>query len=302
MTLKAHTDVDASAACAIRPPWAMRPGRSQPRIRWCEPIRVGLTSCDSGCATFHFQALPDRRRLGADRQSAFVAAFRKALAALETWSHQADWPCSPPADLQIFVSDDCNISKSLVPAWFGQRGRMEFPAARVAAERAALVHELVHVYFPNANRLLAEGLAVHLQAELGAHPAFPDFGRPLHALARDLLKDMLPRFTGANPAALAPLDLAALDRIAVPNPLVLQVGEDLYDEDAHGQARLYPIVGSFIRFLSEAHGIGRLRALYEQTPLDPFVCDSGRPERWSGTYGCSLADLAIEWKWMIAGL
>jgi hypothetical protein len=33
---------------------------------------------------------------------------------------------------------------------------MEFPAWRVMAGEAAIMHELVHVYFPNGNRLLAE--------------------------------------------------------------------------------------------------------------------------------------------------
>ncbi len=41
---------------------------------------------------------------------------------------------------------------------------MEFPAWRVNAGKAAILHELAHVFFPNGNRFLAEGLAVYLQA------------------------------------------------------------------------------------------------------------------------------------------
>ncbi len=51
----------------------------------------------------------------------------------------------------------------------------EFPANRVAAGEAAVAHELVHVFFPNANRMLAEGLAVHLHQCVAPNPAFPNF-------------------------------------------------------------------------------------------------------------------------------
>ena len=68
---------------------------------------------------------------------------------------------------------------------------MEFPAWRVEARKAAIAHELVHVFYPNANRFLAEGFAVYLQDEIGGNPAFPNFGRPLHALVLERLRGTL---------------------------------------------------------------------------------------------------------------
>jgi hypothetical protein len=67
---------------------------------------------------------------------------------------------------------------------------MEFPAWKIVAGEAALMHELVHVFFPNGNRMLAEGLATHLQASIGGNPAFPNFGRPLHQVAAQVLDRM----------------------------------------------------------------------------------------------------------------
>ena len=58
---------------------------------------------------------------------------------------------------------------------------MEFPAWRVLARKAAILHELVHVFFPSGNRFLAEGLAVHLQAEIGGNPVTRSSGRRLRA-------------------------------------------------------------------------------------------------------------------------
>jgi hypothetical protein len=67
---------------------------------------------------------------------------------------------------------------------------MEFPAWKIVAGEAAILHELVHVFFPNGNRMLAEGLAIHLQASIGGNPAFPNFGRPLHEVAAQVLGRM----------------------------------------------------------------------------------------------------------------
>ncbi len=51
-----------------------------------------------------------------------------------------------------------------------------------------------------ATDLLAEGLAVYLQAEIGRNPAFPNFGWPLHALARELMPE---NGAGISSAAIA---------------------------------------------------------------------------------------------------
>ena len=87
---------------------------------------------------------------------------------LQKWAADLDWIEFPVPELKIIVSDRYSISKSLVPAWSGRRGYMEFPTWRVASRKAAIMHELVHVFFPNGNRFLAEGLAVHLQDFLAA--------------------------------------------------------------------------------------------------------------------------------------
>jgi len=111
---------------------------------------------------------------------------------------------------------------------------------------------------------------------------------------------MIPAFSPGRPDRLAQLHLADLDAIATPNPLALKVGEDLYGEEPRGQARIYPIAGSFVQFLIETRGLKQFRELYERTPLVPFVQAAGSRERWVGAYGVSLAELEGEWKSLVA--
>ena len=47
----------------------------------------------------------------------------------------------------------------------------------------ALLHKIVHIYAPHANRFLAEGLAVYPHATLVGNPAFPNLGGNLRHLA-----------------------------------------------------------------------------------------------------------------------
>ena len=68
---------------------------------------------------------------------------------------------------------------ALIPAWRGERGQMIFGAKRVNAGEAATVHEMIHVYAPNANRFLAEGLAVYGHDLLGGHVPTPLSGKAL---------------------------------------------------------------------------------------------------------------------------
>ncbi len=131
-----------------------------------------------------------------------------------------------------------------MPAWPGGAGQMEFPAWRVNAGKAAILHELADVFFPNGNRFLAEGLAVYLQAGIGGNPAFPNFGRPLHEAAGECLQDMPAGGLSADKPGLEQLHLADLDAIATPSPLTLRVGREVYGEDKRGQAFLYAIAGS----------------------------------------------------------
>jgi hypothetical protein len=53
------------------------------------------------------------------------------------------------------------------------------PLRRVRDNSGALLHEVVHVYAPNPNRFLAEGLAVYLHTKLAGNAALPNFGEDL---------------------------------------------------------------------------------------------------------------------------
>ena len=233
------------------------------------------------------------------KQREFKGDFRREAASLKDWADRQNWPESPVGELRVIVSDQYKISKSLVPAWSGRAGHMEFPAWRVMSRKAAIMHELVHVFFPNANRFLAEGLAVYLQAAIGENPAFPNFGTPLNENARERLREMTLPNSRMDRPDLTHIHLAELDAIATPNPLTLRVGHDFYGEDRRGQALVYSIAGSFVQFIVETRRMGKFRAIYERTPLIPLAHDAGSPDRWRDVYGETLPDLEREWKLMI---
>lgn len=237
-------------------------------------------------------------QLTAAKQNEFKIDFCEQMARLEKWAADRHWVAFPVRvpEFHVIVSDRYKISKSLVPAWSGRAGDMEFPLWRVAARQAAITHELVHVFFPNGNRFLAEGLAVYLQAEIGGNPAFPNFGRPLHWLVRE----MVPGFSSGSPEGLELIRLTDLDKIATPNPLSLRIGQDFYGEDPRGQARIYPLAGSFVQFLIESRGSDAFHKIYMRTPLVPLQQNPGTPDRWTDVYGHSLVRLEDEWKSLIA--
>jgi hypothetical protein len=270
---------------------ASRPDASRPHE---------ISSGFDGEATYHFEGRVEGLSfpsLSPAQQAQFKADFGREIARLNAWAIENNWLPAPPAPhLRIFVSDEYKISKALLPVSTGQRGRMEFPAWKIVAGEAAIMHELVHVYYPNGNRLLAEGLAVHLQAHIGANFAFPDFGRPLHDLARDQVKKMLTAAPGEFADRLDEMRLGDLDKIATPSPLRLRVGLNLYQDDAGGPAHLYPVAGSFLQFLIDSEGIDKLRAVYLRTPLRPFERDAGSLERWMDAYGKSFGELEKQWK------
>ena len=89
---------------------------------------------------------------------------------------------------------------------------MEFPAYRVAVEEAPVLHELTHVYFPNSNRFLAEGIAVYMQHEHGTSIAYPDFGTDLDLILKEEFGSLLGQ-----------LRVAKLDQITTPMNLLLRV-------------------------------------------------------------------------------
>jgi hypothetical protein len=266
---------------------------------------IGVDASDVGTIDFQFDdPLPaDGEDAFAKLRDTFRADVLRERSIVRAWFEQRHWPRIAPIDLHVHVSRRFRISRSLVPAWNDRRGHMEFPTSRAVDRKAALAHELTHVFCPNGNRFLAEGLAVYVQAEIGSNPAFPNFGEPLHALVRRILPAIVPRSGGAmrwNPDGLAPLRLADLDAIATPSPLTLRVGSNFYGEEPRGQGTIYPIAGSFVAFLIETRGMALFRELYRRTPLVPGLCQAGAPDRWRDAMGFSLTEFEVEWKNRIA--
>ena len=264
------------------------------------PSKIANEDRDETTISFAYDAGCDQNLSAAVRAS-FEADFRQERRRLNAWCAHAGWIAPALPALQASVSPAYKISRALVPAWNGKRGFIEFPAWRVAARKAAIVHELVHVYFPNGNRLSAEGLAIYLQDLLGGNPAFPNFGRPLHQAARERLSAMVPGFRGDNIDALNAFHLRALDAVPTPNPLTLDVAGQFRGEEKEAQAGLYAAAGSFVQFLIESGGLAKFRELYERTPLYAGTVNAGTPGRWLDVYGNSLADLEDEWKSRLAG-
>jgi hypothetical protein len=234
--------------------------------------------------------------LTAEQLNEFESDLRADLERLERWAIECDWSPGPITQLGVFVSDRWRISKSLVPMWSGYPGYMRFPTSRVRTRTAAILHELVHVFFPNGNRFLAEGLAVYLQALLGGNPAFPNFGKPLHDTARDRCVEKLSPLSGPNTTLLQIIRLDELDAIATPNPLTLTIEHEFFGEGPRGQTLLYAIAGSFTQYLIEMHGIDKFHALYSQTPLMMRAQNPGSAERWLGVYNASILHFQNDWQ------
>jgi hypothetical protein len=234
------------------------------------------------------------------QQKTFMDVFCQAARKLDDWTVKVGWkPMQHLSTLRVFVSWKYPFARSLVPQWTGDPGRMEFPAFRVAVGEAGALHELVHIYFPNANRMLAEGFAVHLQQQIGNTPAFPNFGRDLRQMMKCELTDNL----GGD---LEDIDLVAIDQITTPSSLEMRYGLDTIDEAGW----VYVIVGSFVQFLlddfgkssglDEAARLKKFRKLYEKTPLVPLRRDAGSLDRWEHVYGVTLLELAKRWRSWIA--
>jgi len=196
----------------------------------------------------------------------FEGQLRQATHKVCAW-----WGPSFAGAFTIDVVEANGPSMALIPAWRGERGRVIFPASVVRREQAATVHEIVHVYAPNANRFLAEGLAVYAHEKLGGPIAYPNFGASLH--------------TAAAPYAQA--DIAALDRLATPSRLEL---------DRLAGREAYLVAGSFVRFLIERRGLDTFRRLYAGTPLVPGQRNAGAPARWQEIYGLDFDQLVGMWR------
>lgn len=179
--------------------------------------------------------------------------------------------------LTIEVPDTDGPSLALVPAWRGKPGTIVFPAAVVRRGVAATTHEVVHVFAPNANRFLAEGLAVHAHDRLGGPAAFPNFGRDLDRAAG--------RHAGS-------VDIAALDRLPTPVPLQLK--------NMAERSTAYLVSGSFVRYLIDQHDADKFKRLYAMTPFVPGQRNAGDPQRWREVYGVTLDELAQAWRQRLA--
>lgn len=268
------------------------------------PLKVAFEIGD------YVSSVPYPTALSVDTQRQFQTDFHDRVETLEAWFQTNGWltgplkrpdpigSVAPPwlfslpdTDLRVCVSNRYDHGGALLPATIGQRGLVEFPESRVASGTADITHELTHVLFPNGNRLLAEGLAVYLQQKIGVNPAFPNFGKDLDQAVHDMLPSL-------GPHALDKIDLSAFDTIATPNDLIVQIGDDWYQDDTS-----YLIAGSFVQFLIEhCGGTDKFYKLYMQTRLVPFGWNVGDPSRWSSFYGQSLEKIAARWKQHIADL
>ena len=168
-------------------------------------------------------------------------------------------------------------SKALEFVWSGSRGEIRFRSREITSHTSGIVHELAHVYLPNGNRLLAEGLAVYLQWLLSPISALPNNGVDLHEAASK------PNKRGEIPACVLGLgqSIGNRDRVLTPDPLL--------EKD-------YTPAGSFVRFLIEEKGMSSFVRLYGLTALR--TRERSRPypgDRWKLIYGKSLQDLRVDW-------
>lgn len=230
------------------------------------PAASAKTPCTG--AAMSFDATP----LSGGDARALEESVRAALDKVCAW-----WGPTFEGPFDIEVREGRGPSMALLPSWRGRRGHMLFRTWAIDRGSATVVHEMIHVFAPNANRFLAEGLAVYGHELLKGVDGYPVFGSDLHRSA-------------AGYAGRA--DLAVLDRIALPRRL---------QTDEFSEKESYIIAGSFVRFLVEAHGMAKFRELYAKTPLVPHRRIVGRPGRWQKVYGKDLKMLAADWRKAIGG-
>ena len=228
-------------------------------------VLLALTALDAGAEPEMTFSLSGVRSTAA---AAFQSEMARARAKVRDWGG-----ATFEGSISVQATTGQVLSMALIPAWRGERGRMIFGAKRVEAGEAATVHEMIHVYAPNANRFLAEGLAVYGHELLDGPPAYPNFGKSLDDIAR----------RGANREL-----MLALERTATPNPLE--------NASKEGEA----IAGSFVKFVIERHGMDKFRLLYALTPLAPKQRDPGELGRWQQVYGESFEGMVDAWLIMLA--
>ena len=233
-------------------------------------------------------------RLSDVQKDAFVSAFCREVTNVRNWHANEGWGASPTLpNLKISVDDKFESSGSLVHMALGEAGRIDFPAHEVEVGQTGIAHELTHLFLPNGNRFLAEGLAVYVQQKIGSNHAMPNFGMPLDQIVREFTCGMhlveIPRPDLEN------IRFAEADRIATPTLITLRIGVVPYQS-----AYAYAIFGSFVQFLIESQGMDKFRKLYHLTPLKPGERNEGSPDRWATVYGAPLAALEKNWRSRIA--
>jgi hypothetical protein len=215
-------------------------------VAQCAPILKGTLTCEG------VQVISNELTVSeGEEYCRYAVSERKKVD--EFWGRSWNEP------IRINVSSSYRISRALVPGHFGNRGFMEMPLRRVRDNTSALLHEIVHIYAPNNNRFLAEGLAVYLHTKLAGNPAFPNFGEELRRSAAR-------RLSGVK-------SLQALNGVRTPRPLSTVL------DDETG----YTLAGSFVGFLIERYGLPLFRNLYET-------------EDYEKAYKKSLDALEREWR------
>jgi hypothetical protein len=223
-------------------------------------------ACTNPDVTITAEALSD------DDIQLFEKTLRTAIAKVCNW-----WGPTFAGPYRVTIKDDKGPSMAMIPAWRGHHGNMLFRSEKTRERASPVVHEVTHIFAPNANRFVAEGLAVYAQEHLGGQRAYPNFGRDLHKAAKPY----------ADWA-----DLPMLDAIVVPKGLLTP--------DRPQQLKAYTVAGSFVRYLIETRGMATFRALYALTPMVPHERIPSDPARWEAIYGKPLPALAAEWKDFLA--
>jgi hypothetical protein len=177
---------------------------------------------------------------------------------------EAVWGATWQYPIRIHVDSSYRISMSLVPAYKGSRGFMQMPLRHIKNNTGPVLHEIVHIYAPNDNRFLAEGLAVYLHWKLAGNPSFPITDRTLKERARERLSEIS--------------SLSRLNRVRTPIPLSTVMNEQT----------AYILAGSFVGFLIEKYGLAEFKVLYET-------------ENYDRVYGKSLETLEKEWRSSLQG-
>jgi hypothetical protein len=212
----------------------------------CAPVPSGVFTCEG------VQVLSDELTVPeAEAYCHYAVRERKKV--------EGFWGATWSEPIRIHVSSSYRISKALVPGYLGNRGFMEMPLRGVRENTGALLHEIVHIYAPNNNRFLAEGLAVYLHTKLAGNPAFPNF------------EDTLRRLAVRGLSGVESLD--ALNSVRTPRPLATVMEEKA----------AYILAGSFVGFVIERYGLALFRSLYET-------------ENYEKVYGKPLGTLENEWR------